>query len=117
MSAVRVGMAVLAALLLSILGCRGVARDPVLLLAEWTFVPPAGPPRPVTLPTHLELPEHATRYTLRTTAALPPDMTGRALTLAFVRLPAIAELRVNGQEAISLDADVTTRYRVSGAQR
>lgn len=95
----------------------GCAREPVVLLTSWSFVPPGGAPRLVTLPTHLDLPERPTRYVLSTRYTLPEEMTARTLTLAFVRLPAIATLRVNGDEATSLDRDLTTRYRVSGAQR
>ena len=88
-----------------------------MLLTQWTFASPGSPPREVTFPTHLDLPERPTRYVLQTKYTLPQEMTARTLTLAFVRLPAIATLRVNGDEAISLDPDLTTRYRVSGAQR
>jgi len=111
---VRARLAVLFAALLLLVGCE---RDPVLLLTQWTFVPPSGDARPVTLPTHLELPDQPSTYSLRTTEALPQTMTGRRLTLAFVRLPAIARLRANGVECVSLDPDLTTVYRVSGAQR
>jgi hypothetical protein len=111
---VRARLAVLFALLLMLSGC---ANEPVLLVTQWTFVSPEGAERAVTLPTHLDLPDRPVRYSLRTRVTLPQEMTGRTLTLAFVRLPAIAALKVNTEEAIALDSDVTTRYRVSGAQR
>ncbi len=110
--ALRLLFVALAALLVA-----GCAREPVLLLATWTFEPPEGPSSEVTLPTHLPLPDRPARYVLRTRGVVPDDMRGRDLTLAFVRLPAIATLRADGHDAVALDPDVTTSYRVSGAQR
>jgi serine/threonine-protein kinase len=111
---VRARLAILIAFVLLLVGC---AREPVLLLTQWTFVAPDGVARPVTLPTHLDLPDAKVTYSLRTSQALPPELVGQRLTLAFVRLPAIARLRANGVECVSLDPDLTTLYRVSGAQR
>jgi len=110
----RARLAVLLAFALLLVSC---AREPVVLLTQWTFVTPDGRAEPVTLPTHLELPDQNATYGLRTSQGLARELVGRRLTLAFVRLPAIATLRVNGVECVSLDPDVTTRYRVSGAQR
>lgn len=112
----RARLAVLAAVLMLVMGCVR-DRSPVLFLTAWTFTPPEGAPRPVSLPVHLDLPARPSVYLLQTTVTLPAEMTGRTLTLAFVRLPAIADLKVNGRDMVSLDADETTRYRVSGAQR
>ncbi len=103
------------ALVLSLLA--GCGSEPVLLLDQWTFVPPEGPPQQVTLPTHLALPDHPLRYVLRTTVPVTPELRDRVLTLAVVRMPAIATLRVNGEDSVALDADVTNWYRVSGSQR
>ncbi|MBI2394480.1 MAG: protein kinase [Deltaproteobacteria bacterium] len=94
------------------------ARTPVLSIARWTFVPPAGTPYEVTLPAHLDLPDRDTQYALRATVPLPQELRNRPLTLAFVRLPARAWLHVQGRPVFAIDQDdVTSQYRVSGPQR
>jgi hypothetical protein len=112
---VRARLALLFALLITF-GCART-HAPVLLVTQWTFAAPDIAARQVTLPTHLPLPDQKLHYSLTTRVTLPPDMVNQPLTLALVRSPAIAELRVNGIVATALDADVTTRYRVSGGQR
>ncbi len=112
----RARLALLLVLLITLMGCAA-DRSTVMPLTQWTFEAQDIAARPVTLPTHLALPDRPLVYSLKTSVSLPPQMTNQSLTLAFVRLPAIAVLYVNGKPAVALDADVTTRYRVSGAQR
>ncbi|MGZ3420182.1 MAG: protein kinase domain-containing protein [Polyangiales bacterium] len=108
---------VLLALLLTLVGCGGVLEESVTTVEAWTFVAEGGAPSPVTLPTHLPLPDRQTTFSLKTSVPIDAGKRGRALTLAFVRLPAIASLWVNGRRAVALEGDSTTFYRVSGAQR
>lgn len=114
----RVWLALLFGFLLLLAGCADAfAPSPVLEISRWTFVPPSGPEREVTLPAHFELPSEPTQYRLRARVPLSPDMRSKPYTLAFVQLPARAFLRAQGQPMLALDEDVTTVYRVSGAQR
>lgn len=100
----------------ALVGCGADAGD-TLKIREWTLRYESRAPERVTLPTHLALPDRPIDFVLQAEVALPSAMRDRALTLAFVRLPAIGELRVNGERALSLDPAVGSLYRVSGAQR
>jgi serine/threonine-protein kinase len=114
--ALRLALALLVATALA--GCDlGLDANRPLLVHDWTLAYDGGAPVAVTLPTHLALPDRPLDFVLRADVALPASMRGRALTLAFVRLPAIGELRANGAPATALEPAVGSIYRVSGAQR
>jgi serine/threonine protein kinase len=73
----------------------------------------------VSLPEHLSahVPDHPTRFVLRTRVAVPPSWRGQALTFAIPHLRALASLSVNGREMTQLDPGFTDRYRGSGHPR
>jgi serine/threonine protein kinase len=102
--------------LASLSGC-GAEEGSVVQLHAWTLRYEGQAPTPVTLPSHLALPDRPLDFVLQADVTLPPAMRDRPLTLAFVRLPAIGALRVNGELATSLEPAVGSLYRVSGAQR
>jgi serine/threonine protein kinase len=115
----RVLRAALALLVATWLGGCGLAPDVnrPILVHDWTLAYDGGAPIAVTLPSHLALPDRPLDFVLRADVALPPAMRGRNLTLAFVRLPALGELRANGEPVTALEPAVGSIYRVSGAQR
>jgi hypothetical protein len=105
-------LALLAVLLFTFTGCADGGT--VLDVTAWTFHPPEGaPPRPITLPAHVNdaLPDRLATYALRTHVTLPPELRGRALALTIRVLPAHADLRVNGREVAATLHAVTDTYR------
>ncbi|HEX8791027.1 MAG TPA: serine/threonine-protein kinase [Polyangiaceae bacterium] len=102
--------AVYALVVLAALLVTGCASDPVVSVTAWTLSVDGSPPKPVTLPTHLDLPRHECTYTLHSDVALPDAMRGRPLTLAIVYLPAHVRLSVDGEPAteLGLGLDLST---------
>jgi tRNA A-37 threonylcarbamoyl transferase component Bud32 len=87
-------------------------------IREWTLTSELGTAR-VSVPIHLtdRLPPGPSDYTLRATVPLPEGFRGQDLTLTIAHLPALAELRVNGHEAVALDVSAFDRYRSNGPHR
>lgn len=73
----------------------------------------------ITLPAHLDgmLPRGPADYVLRSHVDVPPDLRGLPLTLAIAHMPAIATLRVDGGEAVPVEANPLDSYRASGPHR
>jgi hypothetical protein len=93
----------------------GCGSDVVQPLKHWSLSV-EGSTRDVTLPARLPLPDHDADYTLTTQVALAPELRGQALTLAIPSLRAIASLRVNGEEATSLETWTMARYSLPSRQ-
>ena len=74
---------------------------------------------PIRLPAHLddELPRAPARYRLRTTVDLPVGLQRAPLTLVVPGVSALVSLRVEGRDAVALDADGSDRYRASRPPR
>jgi hypothetical protein len=86
-----------------------------LPVSSWTLtLDQGGAAQPVSLPARLALPDRPLRYTLSTEVVLPPELRGRSLTLAIPYFRALAELRANGEEALSLETCLTARYADPG---
>lgn len=93
------------------------ARIPV---RSWEAdLPGAAAPVKVELPAHLDdrLPRTPSRYVLRTHVDLPDALRGKSLTLAVPHMPATATLRVDGNEATTVDANAFDVYRVTHPHR
>jgi hypothetical protein len=102
----------------------GCGDDRVVPVAAWTLrastragEPDAGA-RAISLPAHVGglVSREDAEYTLDAEVTLPPDLRGRDLTLAVVRLPARAWLRAGGAPMAPLD-DPPAGYRSDGPQR
>jgi predicted Ser/Thr protein kinase len=79
----------------------GCGREPGQILAHWTLDIPGAAARSIDLPVRLEadLPHRISKYRLRATVDLDPALVGRDVELVLPHLPALASLRVDGQEA------------------
>ncbi len=94
--------------------------EPPLLLPKWTAeLPGRADALELTLPAHLDtlLPREPVEYVLRTRVEVPAEMRNRPLTLAIAHMPAMATLRVDGSQAVPVDASTLDSYRASGPQR
>jgi serine/threonine protein kinase len=117
------GLLLLLAVVLGAAGCTdrpssGPLRETAV--PTWTAELPGRPePIQVSLPVHLEtlLPRGPAEYLLRAKVDVPEDMRGRPLTLAVAHMPALATLRVDGSEAVAVDASTLDRYRASSPHR
>jgi serine/threonine protein kinase len=112
----------LMALFLACIGCRGRRAEAVFSVpvARWSAeLPGRSDPLDVTLPVHLDkqLPRSPVDYVLRTTVELPPDMRGRALTLAVPHMPALATLHVDGGVAVPIGESELDVYRATAPHR
>ena len=111
-----------AAVALLLAGCAPEASS--VALTSWSLTVPGRATVPVTLPATLDAqlepaPSGARpeRYLLHTRVSVPPALRGKPLTLAIpCCLLALANLRVDGEEAVALDASVLHRYRSHGNQ-
>ena len=114
----RAGRVVLLFLAVVLLAACGGAAQPPLMLSSWTLET-GGLTTPLSLPAHFDalLGDHPSRYTLRTRAALPPEMQGHDLALTIPYFAALVSLQVDGVEAEDLDAGQLDRYRGAGAHR
>jgi serine/threonine protein kinase len=104
---------------LSTTGCES-APEHVFPVPKWSAeLPGRTEPLDVTLPTHLDglLPRGPARYVMRARVDVPSDMRGVPLTLAVEHMPAVATLRVDGNEAVPVEASTVDSYRASGPQR
>ena len=116
-------LTLLLAMVLGTAGCtnrRSSASERQTAISTWTAELPGGrEPIQVTLPVHLDalLPRTPGEYVLRTRVDVPEDMRGRPLTLAVAHMPGLATLRVDGSEAVPIDASTLDRYRVSSPHR
>ena len=113
------GLAFVLSLVLAVTGCAGVPEE-TLRLSQWAAeLPGRHDPTPVTLPTHLDrsLPRGPAEYVLRTTVEVPARMRGLPLTLAIAHMPAVATLRVNGNQAVPVGASLLDSYRATGPLR
>ena len=89
-------------------------------MSKWTAeLPGRAAPLDVTLPAHLDtlLPHRPVEYVLRSTVEVPAELRGQSLTLAIAHMPAIATLKVDGSEAVPIDASSLDAYRASGPLR
>jgi serine/threonine protein kinase len=114
-----VSLLCLAVLVLWTMGCR-TRSDGVFALPRWSAeLPGRHEPLDVTLPAHLDafLPRGPAEYVLRTSVEVPPAMRGLPLTLAIAHMPAVATLKVDGNEAVAIDASTFDSYRSSGPLR
>ncbi|MGO8999982.1 MAG: protein kinase domain-containing protein [Polyangiaceae bacterium] len=105
--------------LISLFALVGCGREPTLVLTSWELEAPDSAHAHVTLPVHLdrELPARRSRYALRTSVTLPPDLRGRALTLAIPILNAPCALLVDGRRMAPLDIGTDRAYRGNGHPR
>ncbi len=103
-------LAVTACVLL-LVGCGSGER--VELLRDWTLTTPIVASRPITLPAHVDdaLPPGPSRYTLRTRAAIPPDMRGRTISLSIPHFAGLASLRVDGYAIAPMTRKSWETYR------
>jgi serine/threonine protein kinase len=109
----------MAALVLWTMGCHA-RSDGVFAIPRWSAdLPGRHEPLDVTLPAHLDafLPRGPAEYVLRTSVEVPPAMRGLPLTLAIAHMPAVATLKVDGNEAVAVDASTFDSYRSSGPLR
>jgi serine/threonine protein kinase len=109
----------LAVLVLWTMGCHA-RSDGVFAIPRWSAeLPGRHEPLDVTLPAHLDafLPRGPAEYVLRTSVEVPPAMRGLPLTLAIAHMPAVATLKVDGNEAVAVDASTFDSYRSSGPLR
>ena len=117
----RVTFAPMACALL-LAGVTGCGDEHVVPVVAWTLRAstraPGAEPRAITLPAHVGelVSREDAEYTLDADVALPPDLRGRDLTLAVVRLPTRASLRAGGAPVAPLD-DPPDGYRSDGPQR
>jgi serine/threonine protein kinase len=105
-----------------VLGATGCGRgsERPFPLPKWSAeLPGRHEPLDVTLPAHLEafLPRGPAEYVLRTSVEVPPEMRGLPLTLAIAHMPAVATLKVDGNQAVPVDASTFDSYRASGPLR
>jgi serine/threonine protein kinase len=101
------------------MGCGG-RTDGVFALPRWSAeLPGRHEPLDVTLPAHLDafLPRGPAEYVLRTSVDVPPAMRGLPLTLAIAHMPAVATLKVDGNQAVPVDASTFDSYRSAGPLR
>lgn len=106
-------------LALATLGCSS-GEERSVPITSWTADLPAGqPPLAVTLPAHLDplLPRGPAEYVLRAKVDVPAEMRGVPLTLAVAHMPAMASLKVDGNQAVPVDASTLDTYRASGPNR
>lgn len=98
-------------------GCGG--SEDVLRLPQWTLVGPTGERDSISLPAHYDerLPDEPSTYRLITRVDVPPTWRGETLTLAIPYLPALADLRVNGELRPPLDHGRLEDYRAVGPHR
>ncbi len=110
-------------LLLGIAGCTHRAGPSALhevAVSRWTAeLPGQAGPIDVTLPVHLDtlLVPTPGEYVLRAKVDVPEAMRGVPLTLAIAHMPALATLRVDGNETINASASTLDRYRASAPHR
>ena len=110
-------------IVLAIAGCTdrvAPAPEHEKAIFKWFLeLPGDREPIEVTLPVHLDtlLPRAPAEYVLRTRVDVPDDMRGRPLTLAVAHMPGLATLRVDGSEAVPVDASRLDRYRASSPHR
>lgn len=91
-----------------------------MTVSSWTAeLPGRAGPIDVTLPVHLDtlLAPSPGQYVLRSRVDVPESMRGVPLTLAIAHMPALAALRVDGNEAINASASTLDRYRASSPHR
>jgi serine/threonine protein kinase len=111
------------ALALGTAGCTGRPGSGTahqMAISTWMAeLPGRSEPIQLTLPVHLDtlLPRAPVDYVLRARVDVAPEMRGRPLTLAVAHMPALATLRVDGSEAVPVDASTLDRYRASAPHR
>ena len=106
-------------------GCAARAGEAQAIdVSHWVLDVAGRPDVAVTLPLHLDgdrlvtsTGERATRYVIRATTPVPPEMRGRELTFAIAHLAARASLRVNGRKIAPHDVPEPSSYRALGPQR
>lgn len=109
--------------MLLVLGGAGCGGEPSTArsaaVAKWTAELPGREPLEVRLPVHLDglLPKEPSEYVLRASVEVPEPMRGRPLTLAIPHMFARATLRVDGAEAVPLDASMLDGYRATAPNR
>ena len=85
------------------------------MLSSWTL-DVGGVTSPLSLPAHFDrtVGDHPTLYTLRTDAAIPPDMRGDELALTIPYFAALVSLRADGVVLPDLDSSPLDRSRGTG---
>ena len=114
-----VSLLFIAVLVMVTMGCRP-RSDGVFALSRWSAeLPGRHEPLDVTLPAHLDafLPRGPAEYVLRTSVDVPEAMRGLPLTLAIAHMPAVATLKVDGNQAVPVDASTFDSYRSTGPLR
>lgn len=101
--------------IVALLGCGGDAQR-TEALPSWTLAFAGAPPKEVTLPTHLDLPDARMRYELQTTVPVPPAWRGHELGLIMPYFAGRAALRVGDRPLVQIDAPLRDGYRGTGAQ-
>ena len=91
------------------IGC-GTPEHPV---HQWTL-DVEGRSSQVTLPSHLDVPDHAIKYTLRTTLDVPASLRDRPTSLVIPFFAGNTKLRVDGVDAIETEPEPVHGYRARG---
>ena len=116
----KVGLAAVAAVLLTAIGARasGLPEGP-LSAPIWSARPADGAPVRVGLPPHRDraLPRRPRARRLETTVAQPASMRGRPLTFVLPHAQGLARLAVDGQEAVALDPPPEGAHRATRPHR
>jgi len=120
---IRLLLSAIACLLaLSLMGCgrhEPSASEQAFPVPSWTAELPGGAPHAVTMPAHLDdlLPRGPAEFVLRSRVEVPAAMRGVPLTLAIAHMPALATLKVDGNQAVSVEANTLDSYRASSPHR
>lgn len=112
-------LVLLTVVFLATTGCHSAATR-VFPVSKWSAeLPGRADPVDVTFPAHLDglLPRGPAEYVLHARVEIPDDMRHVPLTLAVAHMPAVATLKVNGSQAVPVDASTLDTYRASGPQR
>jgi hypothetical protein len=102
---------------LGALGCGGERGQ---VLSRWTLEVPGAEPRAIEIPVRLggALPNRLLKYRLSCTVVLDRSLAGRDVELVLPYLPALASLRIDGQEARALgDPAPALEYGISSPRR
>ncbi len=97
----RTGWGLVPCLLLVAILAIGCGREPGQVVSHWTLDVPGAASRTIDLPLRLEgeLPDRISTYRLSATVDLDRTLVGHDVELVLAYLPALASLRVDGQDA------------------